>query len=128
MNLAWIVVADIQKAKEFYQNHVGLTLVEANDQFGWLEFEGSHGGARLGVAQYSPEYSADDKPGMNAIMTMEVDNIQAAKAEMENKGISFIGDIFEVPGDVKMATFKDMDGNKFQLVELVKKSPSAGCC
>jgi len=117
MELAWIVVADIKEAKKFFTETVGLKLVEEHDQYGWLEFEGYQGGMRLGVGQYSPEYSADDKPGMNAVMSMTVDNLETAQHEMQQKGVRFIGEVMEVPGQVKMATFVDKDNNKFQLVQ-----------
>ena len=54
---------------------------------------------------------------MNAVLAMTVDDIVAAKKELEGKKVSFIGDIIEVPGYVKMATFADPDGNIFQLVQ-----------
>ena len=54
---------------------------------------------------------------MNAVLAMTVDDIVAAKKELEGKKVSCIGDIIEVPGYVKMATFADPDGNIFQLVQ-----------
>jgi predicted enzyme related to lactoylglutathione lyase len=48
---------------------------------------------------------------------MTVDNIVATKKELEAKGVTFIDEIMEIAGHVKMVTFTDPDGNKFQLVE-----------
>lgn len=128
MDLAWVVVADISKAKKFFTEVVGLKLVESNDNYGWLEFEGEDGGSRLGVGQYSPEYSPEEKPGMNAVMTMTVEDIEQSRKSMEEKGTRFVGETIEIPGNVKMATFLDSDGNVFQLVQEIKNAHSSGCC
>lgn len=121
LHLGWIIVKDHAKSKEFFKK-LGLKLTSEDSNYGWAEFSGSEeGGALLGVGQESPDCSeyGNLKAGMNAVMTMTVDDIVKAKAELEAQGVKFIGDIIEVPGHVKMATFVDPDNNMFQLVQIL---------
>lgn len=115
MSLAWITVSDVTNTQKFFTETIGLKVSSSAPEHGWLELTGEDGGMILGVGQAGSESS--DKPGVNAVVTMTVDDIIASKAEMESKGVLFIGEIIEVPGHVKMATFLDPDGNMFQLVQ-----------
>jgi len=124
MNLAWIVVNDIKKAIKFYTETVGLKLMEFNEQFGWAELEGNEGGARIGLAQVQIKSDDDVQPGQNAIPTFTVDSLENAVAELIKKGTKLIGGVKEVPGHVKLQTVSDIDGNRFQLVELLAHSCS----
>lgn len=113
--LAWIVVADLQKALDFYITTIGLKLNEHHPEFGWAELAGEDGGAILGIAQGNDKELI--QPGQNAIVTLTVDNLAQSKAELTQKHVKWVGDVIEIPGHVKMQFFKDLDGNTFQLVE-----------
>ncbi len=115
--LAWIVVADLKKAVEFYTKTIGLKLNEYNVDFGWAELAGHDGGAILGIAQTSEQELV--KPGQNAVVTLSVENLQKSKTDLTAKNIKWVGDVIEVPGHVKMQYFRDPDGNLFQLVEVL---------
>lgn len=117
IELGWIVVKDINAAIKFYTEVVGLKLLEHNKDFGWAELSGPEG-SRLGIAQYNAEHS-DMKAGSNAVLTITVDDIQKAREDLLKKKVNLIGDVMEIPGEVKMQTFKDGDGNTFQLCELL---------
>lgn len=114
MNMAWIVVSDLDEAIEYYTQKLGLKLLEKQQDFGWAELSGQDGGHRLGLAQARGE---EMPPGTNAVVTMSVDNLEQSKAELTEKGVKFIGEVIEIPGQVKLQTFIDRDGNHFQLVE-----------
>ena len=118
IELGWIVVKDINAAIKFYTDVVGLKLHEHNKDFGWAELSGPEG-SRLGIAQYSAEHS-DMKAGSNAVLTLTVDDIQKAREDLLKQKANLIGDVMEIPGEVKMQTFKDADGNTFQLCELLR--------
>src|ERR1700720_617078 len=105
-DLAWITVSDINKAKKFFTEVVGLELRTDTPEYGWIELIAKDGGSALGVGQCNPQYS-QVQPGHNAIVTFTVDDIDAAKAEFTQKGVTLIGDIVEVPGHVKMLFFAD---------------------
>lgn len=112
--LSWIIVSDIQKARKFFKD-LGMKELSFDEQFKWAEFQGKEGGALVGVAEKSDH---DPEPaGGNAVITFSVDNMDKAKKELSSKGVKMLGDVLEVPGHVKMQTFADSDGNKFQIVE-----------
>lgn len=118
MDLAWISVKDIEKARAFFVDILGLKVKEENKEYGWLELAATDEGVRLGIGQCTDVENLV-QPGSNAIMTMTVDDIVIARKILEQKNVIVIGDIFEVPGMVKMLFFTDADGNKFQLVQLL---------
>ncbi len=117
IDLAWIVVNDLKSAVKFYTEVVGLKLNELHEQYGWAELSGHDGGARLGIAQKNDQDPL--LPGQNAVVTLKVADIEQAIKELSQKQVRMIGDILEIPGQVKMQTAVDQDGNHFQLVELL---------
>lgn len=119
MALAWITSDNLEKSKDFFANTLGLKIDVETREYGWMELVAQDESFRLGVGRCDEHNPV--KPGQNAILTMTVDDIAAAKKELESKSAKIIGDIVEVPGHVKMLTFEDPDGNKFQLVEELYK-------
>jgi predicted enzyme related to lactoylglutathione lyase len=115
--MSWLVVKEIEPAVKFYTEVVGLTLKELNKHYGWAELAGPDG-TMLGLAQENADFSM--KAGTNAVTTVTVDNIQKGREHLQKKGAKVIGEIQEVPGEVKMQTFLDADGNMLQLVEMIK--------
>lgn len=53
-------------------------------------------------------------PQKNAHLALAVDDVAAARAELEAKGIEFLGDTFDT-GVCHMAFFTDPDGNDLML-------------
>jgi catechol 2,3-dioxygenase-like lactoylglutathione lyase family enzyme len=53
-------------------------------------------------------------PQKNAHPALHVDDVDAARAELEAKGVEFAGDTFDT-GVCKMALFTDPDGNDLML-------------
>ena len=53
-------------------------------------------------------------PQKNAHLALSVDDVAAARAELEAKGITFMGDTFDT-GVCHMAFFTDPDGNDLML-------------
>lgn len=122
IGLVWIVVKDVKASIKYYTEVVGLKLMEFNEEWGWAELSGHNGGTMLGIARECETNPI--KAGQNAVVTFNVANLDAAKAEMLKKGAKAQGDIIEVPGHVKMQTMTDNDGNCFQMCEILKHS----CC
>jgi len=119
MSLAWVTASDIKKAKAFFADTLGLDLTTDSAEHGWLELKGKDGGFTLGVGMSSPE--CPSKAGQNAVVCLDVDNVEETKKDLESKGVKFLGDIQEVPGHVKLALFADEDGNLFQLAQCLSK-------
>lgn len=118
IELAWITVSDFEKSLEFFTHVVGLEVVNRDDTMGWAELRGKDG-SFLGIAKSNSFNPV--KPGANAIVTMTVENIDAARKEFQQKGAKLLGDVMEVPGHVKLQMFVDDDNNHFQLVETLDK-------
>ena len=126
IDLAWISTKDMQKAKTFFADKLGLEITSDSPEYGWLEFCGTDGGASLGVGQDSEE--SDLKAGQNAVITFTVENIEKTKADLIAKGVTIVGDIIEVPGHVKLLYIKDEDGNLFHLSQPLEEQHAKGCC
>jgi predicted enzyme related to lactoylglutathione lyase len=118
IDLAWIVVNDFKKAIKFYTEVVGLKLMEINEEWGWAELQGKSG-ARLGIGTCHQNNPNPVTPGQNAILTFTVEDIKKATADMAEKGAVCVGEMEEVPGHVRMQLVRDLDGNQFQLVQVL---------
>lgn len=117
LGLAWIVVKDIKQAIKFYTETMGLKLESFDENFGWAELRGhEEGGARLGIAQTSQHESI--QPGQNAIITFTVENFDEARADLLKKGVTFQGEIMDIPGVVRLQMVVDKDNNHFQIVQV----------
>ena len=57
------------------------------------------------------------KAGSNAVICINVVDVVAAQAELASKNVRIIGDIQEVPGQVKMILVQDPSGNLYNVVE-----------
>ena len=53
-------------------------------------------------------------PQKNAHLALHVDDVAAARAELEAKGVEFLGETFDT-GVCHMAFFEDPDGNALML-------------
>jgi len=118
IGLSCIAVSDIKKAVEFYSNVLGLKITTGNSQYGWYEFAAENGETLLGVGQEEKE--SQYVPGSNAIVSFVVDNLEETKNKLREKGVKFLTDTMEVPNEVKLVLFEDLDRNKFYLVEKLK--------
>lgn len=114
IHLCWIVVSNLDQAIQFYTQTLGLKLQEHQKEYGWAELSGPSG-MRLGLAQ---ENSHDAmKAGINAICAISVTDLEKTRSELIKNGVHLKGDVMEIPGQVKLQTFKDKDGNTFQLAQ-----------
>lgn len=116
IELIWVIVADFPKAIAFYRDVLGFTLVKVHEEFQWAEFHNSTG-CRFGVSGSSID--RDLQLGKNAIPTITVKDIQAARKDLANRSVNLLGDVVEIPGHVRLQLFQDGDGNHFQLCELL---------
>lgn len=114
--LCWLVVANLNKAIDFYTNTLGLKLLNKAEEHGWAELQGKEGGIVIGLCQ-SSDHAPDLKPGFNAVMTFNVDDMDSAKKELTAKGLLMVGPVIEVEGHVKMQDCFDIDNNRFQIVQ-----------
>ena len=113
-----IAVKDIDRARKFYEDTLGLT----SQDIGVSDiFMLKSGDTDLSV--YKSEFAGTNKA---TLLTFDVEDIEAEVRELKDKGISFEhydlegltaeGDIYVGPG-MKTAWFKDPDGNILHLIE-----------
>jgi catechol 2,3-dioxygenase-like lactoylglutathione lyase family enzyme len=107
-------VDDMEKAVAFYRDKLGLPVkYEAAD---WVELDA--GNMTIALRRYGsgPEGRPELGVGEGATLVFQVDDIEAAKAELEGQGIKFIGGVFDY-GTVKLAAFEDLNGNVLQIYQ-----------
>ncbi|HWQ86583.1 VOC family protein [Brevundimonas sp.] len=117
---AIVAVSDIARARTFYEDTLGLTLIQSDDEDGVLGFR--TGDTELTV--YRSDFAGTNKA--NAVSwDMKgdlVETVQALKAKgvtfehYPDMGMTLNGDIHEA-GGMKLVWFKDPDGNILHLVE-----------
>ena len=110
--LSSLDVSDFEAAKKFYGETLGLKQHFAVDDMGWAEYSTGVENAGIGITKARGEV----KPG-GACPVLGVDDIEAARADLEKKGVKFQGEIQEIPNMVKLATFFDPDGNVLMLAQ-----------
>jgi predicted enzyme related to lactoylglutathione lyase len=110
VDFATVFVTDYPKAVEFYGQTLGL---EHSVDYGKIpggEFE--TGNLTLQVLD-SAAIGRDFEPSGHPL-ALHVDDVEAARAELESKGISFMADTMD-SGVCHMAFFTDPDGNALVL-------------
>lgn len=112
--LSWVVVKDIEASLAYYTGVLGFQVECNTPEYGWAELKAPQG-ARVALAQENP--MAPFKAGTNAILTIEVRDIEAAKEQLVQAGTTLHGEIEEIPDHVRMLTFEDSDGNMMQLAQ-----------
>ena len=101
-----VFVTDFAAASEFYGNTLGLECSANYGQIDGGEFETGTLTLQLMNAE---AVGFDFKPSTHPI-ALHVDDVDAARAELESRGVSFEADTMD-SGVCKMAFFRDPDGN-----------------
>ncbi|MBJ7518318.1 MAG: VOC family protein [Solirubrobacteraceae bacterium] len=98
---------DADRSKAFYGEMLGLRPDEHSDYEFWV------GETCLGI--WEPEkMGLPFAPQKNAHLALHVDDVAAARTELEAKGVEFFGDTMD-SGVCHMALFTDPDGNDLML-------------
>ena len=98
---------DWERSRRFYIETLGLRPDENAKAEFWA------GDTCFGI--WMPEQWGEEfKPQPNAIVLLNVDDVEAARTELEAKGVEFVGETVETPV-CHMATFLDPDGNSLVL-------------
>jgi CreA protein len=110
VTVSWFSTKDFEQTKAFYSEVLGLNEIFATQ--GWAEFAEARGDASIGLAS-NPQ--AGKEPG--ATIVLQVADIEAERRRLEARGVKFEGKTEEIPGIVKLATFRDPSSNRLQLAE-----------
>ena len=98
---------DPDRSRSFYVDTLGLRPDERGRYEFWV------GETCFGIwepASVGMEFA----PQKNAHLALHVDDVAAARAELEAKGVTFFGDVLDT-GVCHMALFADPDGNDLML-------------
>lgn len=110
---------DAKELAEFYKNKVGLKMTleaevgEGENLFGF-EFDGGPG---LYIMDHSKVHGKNQMPE-RIMFNLEVSNIEEDVKKLDEQGVKKIADIYHMQGYGYIATFEDLDGNYFQLVQV----------
>ncbi len=105
LDFVGVPTQDPDRSRKFYVETLGLK-PDGNYEF-WV------GQTCFGI--WEPEKQGMPfVPQSNAHLALHVDDVAAARAELEGKGVEFLGDTFDT-GVCHMALFKDPDGNDLML-------------
>lgn len=105
-------VADLDRSITFYRDVLGLRLKLRNDALHWAKFDTGIKGVTIGVGE-GPEVKGSGSVSIN----LGVDDIEAARALLESRGVTFKGDTITIPDVVKLADLSDPDGNRIRLAQ-----------
>lgn len=116
------IVLSSENAKalaEFYQDKVGIKIKEEYEMGeGASAFEMDSGeGVGFMINDHSEVKGKSSQP-QRYILNFEVGNIDEAIKDVESKGVKKIADKYHIEGYGYIATFEDLDGNYFQLVQV----------
>lgn len=117
---AIVAVSDLERAKVFYEDILGLTLESGSVDDGSLSFRTGH--TSLGV--YRSDYAGTNRANavtweMKGDLVEVVDDLRSKGVTFEHYpdlGLTLNGDIHEA-GPAKLVWFKDPDGNILHLIE-----------
>ena len=132
MNLEVVTlpVADVDRSKAFYQRlgwRLDIDLV-ISDQIRTVQFTPPHSGCSI---QFGKGGRTTAEPGSAQAMILVVKDIDAARADLINRGID-VSEVqemkppgFDAPGRsyFARASFSDPDGNSWELQEITTRLP-----
>jgi len=105
-----IPTRDLGTAVEFYSSTVGLRRSVYMKERGYAEFETGN----LTLSVYDAQAMGLDHHVNPNPLALHVDDVAAARATLEERGVQFNGEILDT-GVCHMAFFADPDGNAFML-------------
>jgi predicted enzyme related to lactoylglutathione lyase len=116
-----IPVTDMKRAREFYENVLGLTVSDEMMGGQWIEF--AVGDDTLAIANVGEQWTPSDE---GTAAAFEVGNFDEAIKHLKDRQVSFAAEPFETPC-CHMAVVQDPDGNKL-IIHKLKSEDEKGIC
>ncbi len=119
LELVPIPVTDVERAKAFYTDQAGFVLdVDVRPADGVRVVQLTPPSSRCSIVIGTGlDQISDMAPGTIRGLHLVVDNIDQARAELIGRGVH-VGNVVDVGGGVKYASFADPDGNSLVLQEM----------
>jgi predicted enzyme related to lactoylglutathione lyase len=116
-----IPVTDVKRAREFYEDVLGLKLSEEMMGGRWIEY--TVGDDTLAIANVGEQWAPSDQ-GTGA--ALEVEDFDDAIKRLKDRHVRFAAEPFETPC-CHMAVVQDPDGNKL-IIHKLKPENEKGIC
>lgn len=111
---------DWETAKEFYGETLGLPFRKPWGKMPAGEFQAGN----LTIAVMQMDAFGQEFEPHGAPLALHVEDVEAARAELESKGVEFLGETID-SGVCHQALFKDPDGNTLDLHHRYEPEPGA---
>jgi predicted enzyme related to lactoylglutathione lyase len=113
---AGIYVEDLEASISFYQNVLGLTLLDKGED--WAHFD-SGAGTLLELFTGGKSTQEPKRPDQQSIILgLRVEDLDLAVAELQQKGVSFIPEGSGEFAGTRWAHFSDIEGNQLEVKEI----------
>ena len=116
-----IPVTDMKRAREFYEDVLGLKIADEMMNGKWIEY--AVGGETLAIANVGEQWMPSDQ-GTGA--ALEVEDFDDAIKRLKERHVRFAAEPFETPC-CHMAVVQDPDGNKL-IIHKLKPEDEKGVC
>lgn len=116
-----IPVTDIERARQFYEGVLRLTMSERMIGGQWIEY--SIGSGTLAIANVGDDWKPSDD---GTSVALEMEEFDQTIAELKRANVRFAAEPFETPC-CHMAVVQDPDGNKI-IIHKLKPENEKGVC
>ncbi|WP_042168061.1 VOC family protein [Paenibacillus gorillae] len=107
----WYSVSNLEQTLEFYTGKLGFEVVFHDPSTGMAMVNTNTKDCVIGFSE------AETVEPATSSTVFEVINIEEAMNSLAGNGVSFIGEVEQIPELVKLATFVDPDGHNLMLAE-----------
>lgn len=118
LELVPLPVSDVDRAIEFYEGRLGFAKdvdVRPADGIRVVQLTPPGSGCSIGFGTGLDVYAGE--PGSARGLHLVVEDLAAARAELLERGVE-VGEVHDLGGGVRGASFADPDGNTFELQEM----------
>lgn len=110
-------VADINRARNFYEKTLGLTMSKASSGGAWIEYD-LPGGGCFAITTLAEGVKPSSNSG--GTVAFEVDDLDGLVSQLKSSGVKFKLETFSTPV-CRIAVILDSEGNSVTLHQLNKK-------
>jgi catechol 2,3-dioxygenase-like lactoylglutathione lyase family enzyme len=114
INVVYYYVTDLERAKKFYGETLGLPLAFGATEMGWFEFGGPNE-THIAISHWLDTPNKPPARG-GATVTFTVDDAHKTTDELKQKGVK-VDNVEEIGSMVRLGTFYDPDGNRIQFAQ-----------
>lgn len=109
-----VVVSDREKARAWYTEKLGMTVLQDMDH--WLTVGRKSKGGAIHLC-LGPEVGYSLEPGNTGILVLVDGDLKSECAKLKGRGVDFVHEPTKQPWGVWDATIRDPDGNEILLME-----------